>query len=124
MFDSDDITGSQGSYKSTFTSNRQKASYACAKGGSYTGPFNVGDIGVRQVEPRNTPTVINAIFNFRNFWDGRANNVFNGRNPFGRRDPTAGRDPENSILVPGPNGQLIPEMVEIYNASRAWPLRP
>ncbi|MFD2272955.1 cytochrome c peroxidase [Undibacterium arcticum] len=30
------------------------------------------------MEPRNTPTVINATFNFRNFWDGRANNMFNG----------------------------------------------
>ena len=42
---------------------------------------------VRRVEPRNTPTVINAVFNFDNFWDGRANNVFNGNNPFGAADP-------------------------------------
>ena len=50
-------------------------------------------INTRKVEPRNTPTNINAVFNFRNFWDGRANNTFNGVNPFGRRailaDPTA-----------------------------------
>ncbi|MHC5760756.1 cytochrome-c peroxidase [Nostoc sp.] len=51
--------------------------------------FNVGGINVRRVEPRNTPTVINAAFNFRNFWDGRAQNVFNGVNPFGLRDPNA-----------------------------------
>src|SRR5262245_51186482 len=25
---------------------------------------------VRRVEPRNTPTVLNAVYNFRNFWDG------------------------------------------------------
>ena len=31
-----------------------------------------GQTTVRRVEPRNTPTVINAIFNFTNFWDGRA----------------------------------------------------
>lgn len=43
----------------------------------------------RRVEPRNTPTVINAVFNHRNFWDGRANSHFNGRNPFGPRDPNA-----------------------------------
>ena len=49
--------------------------------------FNVDGDNTRRVEPRNTPTTINAVFNFRNFWDGRANNVFNGMNPFGRRDP-------------------------------------
>ena len=26
---------------------------------------------------RNSPSVINAVFNFHNFWDGRANNIFN-----------------------------------------------
>ncbi|MEH1795351.1 cytochrome c peroxidase [Nostoc sp.] len=36
--------------------------------------FNVGGIKTRRVEPRNTPTTINAVFNFRNFWDGRAQN--------------------------------------------------
>ena len=49
--------------------------------------FNVNRVTVRRVEPRNTPTVINAVFNFRNFWDGRAQNLFNGVNPFGDRDP-------------------------------------
>ena len=38
---------------------------------------------------RNAPTVINAAYNYRNFWDGRANNVFNGVSPFGPRDPGA-----------------------------------
>ncbi|MEH1852024.1 MAG: cytochrome c peroxidase [Nostoc sp.] len=51
--------------------------------------FNVGGINVRHVQGRNTPTVINAAFNFRNFWDGRAQNIFNGVNPFGLRDPNA-----------------------------------
>ncbi len=51
--------------------------------------FNVGGTNVRRVEPRNTPTVINAVFNFRNFWDGRAQEIFNGVNSFGLRDPNA-----------------------------------
>jgi len=51
--------------------------------------FNVGGTNVRRVQPRNTPTVINAAFNFRNFWDGRAQNIFNGVSPFGLRDPNA-----------------------------------
>jgi cytochrome c peroxidase len=51
--------------------------------------FNVGDINTRRVEPRNTPSVINAVFNHRQFWDGRAENVFNGVNHLGTRDPGA-----------------------------------
>ena len=33
--------------------------------------------------------MINAVFNFTNFWDGRANPCFNGENPFGRQDAVA-----------------------------------
>jgi cytochrome c peroxidase len=51
--------------------------------------FNVGGVNVRQVTARNAPTVINAVFNDRNFWDGRAQNDFNGVNPFGTRDQGA-----------------------------------
>jgi cytochrome c peroxidase len=51
--------------------------------------FHVGGAPTRRVEPRNTPTVINAVFNHRNFWDGRADALFNGVNPFGSRDPNA-----------------------------------
>ena len=40
---------------------------------------------VRRVTPRNTPTVINAALNHRNFWDGRASHVFNGVDKVGRR---------------------------------------
>lgn len=51
--------------------------------------FNINGINSRRVADRNTPTVINAVFNFRNFWDGRANNVFNGLDPFGLRNTAA-----------------------------------
>ena len=43
--------------------------------------------GLRRVEPRNTPTMINAAFNFDNFWDGRARHDFNGGSVFGASDP-------------------------------------
>lgn len=52
--------------------------------------WNVGGVNVRRVEPRNPPTVVNAVFNFENFWDGRACNIFNGSSPFGDADPDAG----------------------------------
>jgi cytochrome c peroxidase len=51
--------------------------------------FNVGDVNTRRVEPRNTPTVINAVFNHRQFRDGRAESSFNGVNHRGDRDPDA-----------------------------------
>jgi len=51
--------------------------------------FRVESINTRRVEPRNTPSTINAVFNHRQFWDGRAENFFNGVNHVGRRDPNA-----------------------------------
>ncbi len=67
----------------------------------------------RRVEPRNTPSVINAVFNHRQFWDGRAENIFNGVNHLGQRDPDArvfrADDPKNPIEV----------RVELDNASLA-----
>ncbi|MBY5945715.1 cytochrome-c peroxidase [Photobacterium rosenbergii] len=95
LFDSDDVVSSQGVFGAVFDE---------LYGGTYGDPrysdrregcelvtdiFHVGGVATRRVEPRNTPTVINAIFNFRNFWDGRANNVFNGVDPFGRRNENA-----------------------------------
>ncbi|MBZ5726424.1 MAG: cytochrome-c peroxidase [Acidobacteriia bacterium] len=97
----DDIVSSQGVFRADFnginlTGPANQAEQCSA---ALSSTFSVGGINVRQVEPRNTPTVINAVFNYRNFWDGRANNIFNGRNPFGPRDPTAGIDPFNSVMV-------------------------
>ncbi|MBI3848464.1 MAG: PKD domain-containing protein [Planctomycetes bacterium] len=43
--------------------------------------------GFRRVEPRNTPSLFGAAFNFNNFWDGRARQDFNGGSPFGAADP-------------------------------------
>ncbi|NJL17054.1 MAG: hypothetical protein HC938_07545 [Nitrospira sp.] len=49
----------------------------------------MGRLKTRRVEPRNTPSMINAVFYHRQFWDGRAENIFNGVNPLGARDPEA-----------------------------------
>jgi cytochrome c peroxidase len=122
LFDTNDITSSQGVFRGDFSNiNLQaatKKSEVCA--GALDPTFNVGGINTRAVEPRNTPTMINAIFNVRNFWDGRANNVFNGRNPFGRRDPTAGIDPFNSVLVADVNGNnMTPLPIAMQDGSLA-----
>ncbi len=64
---------------------------------------------VRRVEPRNAPTTLNAVYNLRNFQDGRADMFFNGVNPFGFRDPDARvKTFSNGALVPGGERLNIP----------------
>jgi cytochrome c peroxidase len=75
--------------------------------------FAVGGNNVRQVTPRNAPTVINAAFNFREQWDGKAQNVFNGVNVWGDRTPGA-----KVLDAPTPD-QLQPTRLEISNAALA-----
>ena len=48
--------------------------------------FNWKNANQRKVEPRNSPSMINAVFHVDMFWDGRASSIFNGVNPFGFRD--------------------------------------
>ncbi|MGI9510925.1 MAG: cytochrome-c peroxidase [Geminicoccaceae bacterium] len=74
--------------------------------------FNVDGLTTRRVEPRNTPTTVNAVFNFANFWDGRANHRFNGVNPFGPQDLDA------RIFVVE-NGQIVPKQIALENGSLA-----
>ena len=75
--------------------------------------FQSATVNTRRVEPRNTPSVINAVFNHRQFWDGRAENMFNGVNHLGQRDPNAkvfrADDPANPVEV----------RVELVNSSLA-----
>ncbi len=105
-----DVVGSQGLIKMSFNAITGGAVDNCTV---LADPiFNVNGNNVRQVTGRNTPTNINAIFNFRNFWDGRANNIFNGVNPAGPNDPTA------TVLQVGPNGPVA-VTVSIPNASLA-----
>jgi len=123
VFDSNDVVSSQGVFRADFDHinvarvKLQKKQEVCNFALSTT--FNVHGVSTRQVEPRNTPTMINAIFNFRNFWDGRANNIFNGRSPFGPRDVSAGIVPENSIMVADLYGRMTPMPVSLADASLA-----
>ncbi len=66
----------------------------------------------RQVTARNTPSVINAVFNFRNFWDGRAREVFTGATPFGNSDAALHAWLERE-------GELKSERVSVEQASLA-----
>jgi len=82
--------------------------------------FKLGVNNVRQVEPRNSPSVINAVFNLRNFWDGRAQTIFNGVNPWGKRDTNArvyrSLLPLNPLNLPNP---ALPTAVTINDSSLA-----
>ncbi len=87
-FTTNDTASSQGTFGGKFVSGGDDGLNDTCD--NFADPvFHVGGIGVRKVEPRHTPSVINAVFNFRNFWDGRANNVFNGVDPFGLRNGNA-----------------------------------
>ncbi len=46
-------------------------------------------MNIRTVTSRNSPSVINAVFNHRNNWDGSASFYFNGVNNAGKFDPDA-----------------------------------
>jgi cytochrome c peroxidase len=85
-FDSNDVVGSQGVYAADFD-----RLFGAIEKSQLTpdGLFVVGPIQTRRDTGRNTPSVINAALNYRNFWDGRANSVFNGRTPFGPHDADA-----------------------------------
>jgi cytochrome c peroxidase len=71
-----------------------------------------GGKNVRRVEPRNAPSVINAVFNYANFWDGRANPHFNGNDSFGDHGFF-------NIVVVNRGGALVEEEVVMDTASLA-----
>ncbi|HVP76688.1 MAG TPA: hypothetical protein VMV04_02230 [Thermodesulfobacteriota bacterium] len=79
--------------------------------------FHAGKYPSREVEPRHTPTTINAAFNHRNFWDGRANNMFNGVGVFGMRDIYG--DPKNRLIVLDASGKPYLDFLHLENAALA-----
>ncbi len=112
LSDTNDITSSQGVANAEFVdivpgSSQDQVNYKPDE------VFNIGGTNIRRVQSRNTPTVINAIFNFRNFWDGRAPNDFNGINEFGAKDV-------NAKLYKADNPSKLTEVkISLNNASLA-----
>ena len=90
LSDSNDVVGSQGVSNSRFGGLAVKSGAVSEKDTFVKDKiFTDGSSNLRRVTPRNTPSVINAVFNDRNFWDGRAQRVFNGVNQWGGRDAGA-----------------------------------
>jgi cytochrome c peroxidase len=107
-----DVVGSAGVVRQTFVDVTDGSAVDTGTASGAAGVFTLGGLNVRQVTSRNTPSVINAVFNLRNFWDGRANNVFNAATPFGAADARA------EVLV-ATGRALGPEVVRLDGSSLA-----
>jgi cytochrome c peroxidase len=126
IYDTNDRFGSEGSYAGLFIpgqpapvnlpASQQRPTECQVVYDPVDNPFHANGNVYRKVTPRNTPSNINAVFNYRQFWDGRANNVFNGVNPFGVRTNLASR--QAGVLV-GNSGGLQLQQLAIANASLA-----
>jgi cytochrome c peroxidase len=112
--DSNDVVGSQGVHYRDFLYVLPGVPVDVSLVTPDPDGFEVLLVNVRRTTPRNTPSVINAVFNFRNFWDGRAQNDFNGVNPFGARDPFA-----RVYRADSPNVEPLAVQISIPNASLA-----
>jgi cytochrome c peroxidase len=123
LFDTNDVSASQGTFAGDYIGTierpkqRPRATNTDRCKMTIDDVFSIAGHGTRKVEPRNTPSVINAVFYHRNFWDGRANNLFSGVGVFGRRDIR--NDPAARLLVLKPDGSVALQNVRLDNASAA-----
>ncbi len=76
--------------------------------------YNFMGVNARIPTERNTPTMINAVFFDRLFWDGRANHFFNGVNNWGDLDEDA-RVMKSSAA----GGPMQPVQILLNNAALA-----
>lgn len=113
LFDTDDVVSSAGVFLAHFNGQGQSDSKHDNCTPRTDTVFHLGDLNTRQVQPRQAPSVINAAFNFRNFWDGRANNIFNGVSLYGVRDLNA------SVWVVGQDGVVGKQPIRLENSSLA-----
>ncbi len=111
LFDTDDVVSSQGVAKRNFVNLAQGGPAEVCQH-QVDAVFKVNGSNVRRVQSLNSPSVINAVFNFRNFWDGRASNDFNGVNSSGKNDP-------NARIFTSVNGKLQQTAISISSASLA-----
>ncbi len=111
LFDTDDVCSSQGVVSARYAGLARGDLDERARA-LPDALFHVGGVNVRRVEPRNAPSVINAVFNATNFWDGRAHPRFNGVNGSGPLDPDA------RISVQE-RGRLVRRAIALEHASLA-----
>jgi len=112
LSETDDVSGSQGVHDAAFldVTDGQDAD-DCED--VVDEVFTLSGANTRRVTGRNTPSAINAVFNVRSFWDGRASFYFNGVDPVGLRNPNA------RVLEKQASGAVVPVSVLIDFASLA-----
>ena len=101
-FGKDDKIGSQGVVAATF---RNIVPGSAVDNCTVTGVH-------RQVTGRQAPSVFQAERNIHNFWDGRANNIFNGVDPSGRAN-------RNARIFVSSGNKLVAQAVQIEPAAMA-----
>ncbi|MEH2142434.1 cytochrome c peroxidase [Nostoc sp.] len=111
--DPNDVASSQGVFNSVLNNTVPGQAEDSTTSKPDPDGFQVNGINVRRVEPRNTPTVINAIFNKLQFWDGRAKETFNGVSIKGAADFNA------KVYIATKANQLTPVSVSLNNSSLA-----
>lgn len=89
VFESNDAVSSQGVKAADFLYTQRGRDKDIVVHKTDTDGFSIHHKNVRRVASRNAPSVINAVFNFRNLSNGSAQNDFNGINRWGSRDPNA-----------------------------------
>jgi cytochrome c peroxidase len=111
---SDDVVGSQGVVKANFVDIVPGKSEDLRT--LVPDPvFNINGVNIRQTTGKNAPTSEDAALNHRNFWNGRANQVFNGATPFGADDPAA----QGKILMVHSDGSVTPTVINITPGAAA-----
>jgi cytochrome c peroxidase len=105
-YDNPEVIGSTGVVSRMFAGLVQGSS-ADASNPEVDAIFQSAGVNVRQATGRNAPSVINAVYFDRTFWDGRANHYFNGVNPFGDLDPSARVWKASATGVPQPVSILL-----------------
>ncbi len=117
LFSTNDRVSSAGSFETSFSRVKKRGNSIDKCNESSADLYHANGYPARMVAARNTPTMINAVFNFRNFWDGRASNTFNGVDVFGMRD--INNNPKARILVSTGKKTASLEALAIKNASLA-----
>jgi cytochrome c peroxidase len=106
-----DVISSQGVHYGIFVGAGSGSAQDSVEWAADPDGFQIGGINVRRVEPRSTPTVINAVFNKILFWNGRAKEKFNGVDISGA--------PNNLIYRVTSTGELAPVSVQLDKAPLA-----
>ena len=116
--------GSAGGFRRIFQGVAPGESAEIAMDGLDKPEYMVGGLQVRRVTARNAPSVINAVFSVRAFWDGRAQRLFELPAVQVSRDGVVQSEAvrlDNSALASQAVGPIM-DHLEMSYEGRTWPL--